>query len=128
MKGTLTALLFTGGVLMSSMTFAGSLESNMKTLQKNYKVLSSAKDTNTALTALAQMKQASNASKTMLPMELESNPINSPEVKQYQSMYDQLNAQIDRATALAKAGKLAEAKQVAKSIDTIKKQGHAQYR
>lgn len=128
MKGTLTALLFTGGVLMSSMTFAGSLESNMQTLQKNYKVLSSAKDTNTALTALAQMKQASNASKTMLPMELEGNPINSPEVKQYQAMYDQLNAQIDRATALAKAGKLAEAKQVAKSIDAIKKQGHAQYR
>lgn len=128
MKGTLTALLFTGGVLMSSMTFAGSLESNMKTLQKNYKVLSSAKDTNTALTALAQMKQASNASKTMLPMELEGNPINSPEVKQYQAMYDQLNAQIDRATALAKAGKLAEAKQVAKSIDAIKKQGHTQYR
>lgn len=128
MKGTLTALLFTGGVLMSSMTFAGSLESNMKTLQKNYKVLSSAKDANTALTALAQMKQASNASKTILPMELEGNPINSPEVKQYQAMYDQLNAQIDRATALAKAGKLAEAKQVAKSIDAIKKQGHAQYR
>lgn len=128
MKGTLTALLFTSGVLMNSMTFAGSLERNMQTLQKNYKVLSSAKDTNTALTALAQMKQASNASKTMLPMELEDNSINSPEVKQYQAMYDQLNAQIDRATALAKAGKLAEAKQVAKSIDAIKKQGHAQYR
>lgn len=128
MKRTLGTVLLASSLLMSSMTFANSLEGNMKTLQKNYKVLSSAKDTQTAVNALTQMKQASNASKTMLPYGLEGQAMNSPEVKQYQAMYDQLNAQIDRATALAKAGKLAEAKKVAKAMGAIKKQGHAQYR
>lgn len=127
MKPYLTALLLAGSLLASPMLFAVSLESSMQSLQQNYRVLSNATDSTTALNALTQMKHASDVSKRLLPMALQGASADHPQVKQYHAMYEQLNALIDRAISLAQAGKLAEAKQVAKGIDYIKKQGHSQF-
>lgn len=103
------------------------LSQHMRTLASSFVSFNKAKTPAEALTALSQMKSASNASKVTLPNDLKGLPATDPKVQAYQALYNQMNAQIDRAIVLTKAGKLNEAKQVTKQINAIKSKGHSIY-
>lgn len=134
MKKILFASAFTMLSLCSTTTMAHSghahnavLSQHMRTLASSFVSFNKAKTPAEALTALNKMKQASNQSKSNLPNDLQKLPRTDPKVQGYYALYNQMNAHIDRAIVLTKAGKLNEAKQIAKQINAIKMKGHQHY-
>lgn len=103
------------------------LSQQMSILTSSFSSFNKAKTQHEALTALMQMKQASNVSKAELPANLKHLPSNAPQVLHYQLLYNRMNNHIDTAITLVKAGKLDEAKQISKEINLIKSQGHSTY-
>lgn len=134
MKKLLIASLFTATSLVSNVAMAHhgvdhseALSQHMRTLVKTVGSFNKAKTPTEALTALTQMKNASNQAKSILPSHLEKLPSTDPKVQGYYALYNQMNTQIDRAIILTKAGKLNEAKQITKQINAIKMKGHSIY-
>lgn len=127
MKKVLIASVLSIASLVSTSVMASDLEKHMNTLASSFSSFNKAKTPTAALTALTQMKNASNASKATLPSDLRGLAVTDPKVQAYQALYNQMNAQIDRAIVLTKAGKLNEAKQITKQIDAIKMKGHSTY-
>lgn len=128
MKKLFIASLFTFASITSTQLMAHDLKPHMKQIASNFTSFNKATTTQEAITALTQMKQAVNASKAILPHHIENLPSTDAKVRQYYALYNQMDAHINHAIALAKAGNLAEAKKVATQLGAIKDQGHRIYK
>ncbi len=122
-KKAFATLMFTSTFVMSSMSFAASLEDNMKTLGKNYKAFNQTNSTVEANQALDNMRvAATDAKKVMLKARGDANAPTSTE------LFDQLIVEIDQTQAIVKAGHLDHAIMEAKKIAEIRDQGHKLYK
>ncbi|AYO55635.1 cytochrome b562 [Acinetobacter wuhouensis] len=121
-KKTLATMMLVSTVAISSMSFAASLEDNMKTLGKNYKVFNQTNNAAEANKALDNMRAAAtDAKKVKLKGRGDAKAPTSTQ------LYDQLIAQIDKTQAVVKAGHLDHAKMEGKKIAEIRDQGHKIY-
>lgn len=127
MKKILIASVLSVASLVSTSVMASDLSQHMRSLATSFSSFNKAKTPAEALTSLTQMKSASNQAKVTLPSDLKKLPSTDPKVQGYYALYNQMNAHIDRAIVLTKAGKLNEAKQITKQIDAIKMKGHSTY-
>ena len=122
-KKAFATLMFTSTFVMSSMSFAASLEDNMKTLGKNYKAFNQTNSTVEANQALDNMRAAAtDAKKVILKGRSDVKAPTSTE------LFDQLIVEIDKTQAVVKAGHLDHAKIEAKKIAEIRDQGHKLYK
>ncbi|MFB2579603.1 MULTISPECIES: cytochrome b562 [unclassified Acinetobacter] len=128
MKKIICASLLAIASLTASQAFAGALGNNMEVMASSQKAFANATTPTAALTALTQMKNASNNARNIMPDEMRSVAATSPQAKQYQAVYDKLNAQIDRAIAFTKAGQLAQAKQLSAEMSKVMQEGHRKYK
>lgn len=120
-KKTLATLLFSSALLVSSLSFAETLEHNMEALAKNYKAFNKAENTKDAQKALDSMKTAAlDAKKVKLKTADRKAPTSD-------ALYDQLIGQIDKTSTLLKAGQLAQAKVEGQKLKTIRDAGHSVY-
>ena len=121
-KKTLATLMIVSTFTMSSMSFAASLEDNMKTFAKNYKAFNQTKSADEANNALDNMRVAANdAKKVKLKGKGDAKAPTSTQ------LYDQLIAQIDKTQALVKGGHLDHAQMEGKKIAAVRDQGHKLY-
>ncbi|MBF7683769.1 ATP-binding protein [Acinetobacter sp. B5B] len=109
-------------LMSSSVVYAGSLEADMQGLAKNYTMFVKSSNSNQAKQALGNMKQNALDSKQNIPHTLMSEPDNSPEIKAYNRMLDQLVVEIDRLTGLVDTN-LKQAQQT-NTLMKIKDAGH----
>lgn len=109
-------------LMSSSVVYAGSLEADMQGLAKNYTMFVKSSNSNQAKQALSDMKQNALDSKQNIPHTLMSEPDNSPEIKAYDRMLDQLVVEIDRLTGLVDTN-LKQAQQT-NTLMKIKDAGH----
>ncbi|SDC25406.1 cytochrome b562 [Acinetobacter boissieri] len=109
-------------IMTSSVAYAGSLEADMQGLAKNYTVFMKSSSTSQAKQALSEMKLNALDSKQNIPDTLMSEPDNSPEIKAYDKMLDQLVAEIDRLNGLVDTN-LKQAQQV-NTLMKIRDAGH----
>ncbi|MBF7686324.1 ATP-binding protein [Acinetobacter sp. B10A] len=109
-------------LMSSSVVYAGSLEVDMQGLAKNYTMFVKSSNSNQAKQALGDMKQNALDSKQNIPHTLMSEPDNSPEIKAYDRMLDQLVVEIDRLTGLVDTN-LKQAQQT-NTLMKIKDAGH----
>ena len=122
-KKTIATMMLVSTVAISSMSFAASLEDNMKTLGKNYKAFNQTNNAAEANKALDNMRAAAtDAKKVKLKGRGDANAPTSTQ------LYDQLIAQIDKTQAAVKAGHLDHAKMEGKKIAEIRDQGHKLYK
>ncbi|MDQ9021654.1 cytochrome b562 [Acinetobacter sichuanensis] len=122
-KKTLATMILASTFVMSSMSFAASLEDNMKTLAKNYKAFNQSNNAADANKALDNMRVAANdAKKVKLKGRGDTQALSSTQ------LYDQIIAEIDKTQSLVKGGHLDHAKIEAKKIAEIRDQGHKIYR
>lgn len=121
-KKTLATLMMVSALSFSSMSFAASLEDNMKTLAKNYKAFNKSKTAVEANKALDHMRiAATDANKAPLKGRGDAQAPTSSQ------LFEQLIAEIDKTQALVKEGHLENAKIEGKKIATIRDQGHKLY-
>jgi len=121
-KKTLATLMIVSTFILSSMSFAASVEDNMKTLAKNYKTFNQTSNATEASKALDNMRVAAiDAKKVKLKGRGEANAPTSTQ------LFDQLIAEIDKTQTLIKGGHLDDAKIEGKKIAEIRDQGHKLY-
>ncbi|MBF7689097.1 cytochrome b562 [Acinetobacter rathckeae] len=122
LKSTVLAVI----IMTSSVAYAGSLEADMQGLAKNYTVFMKSNNSNQAKQALSQMKQYALDSKQNIPDTLTSEPDNSPEIKAYDKMLDQLVVEVDRLNILVDRN-LQQAQQ-SNTLMKIKEAGHKAFK
>lgn len=120
-KKTFTTVMLSAALSFSSFSFAGTLEQNMMTLGKNFKMFNKANNQNDALQALDNMKAAALDAKKV---KLKAHNAKAPSSD---ALYDQLLAEIDKTRLLVQAGQLEQAKVEGKKIVAVKDRGHAAY-
>jgi len=112
----------------STMAMAADVGSDMDTIADNYGQALKAKDATAFEANLAKMKAAALDAKNATPPKLEGKAANSPEIQDYKKGMDELISGIDKATDLAKAGKLDEAKKEADGFKAIRNANHAKFK
>lgn len=120
-KKTLATAMFSVLLSFSSMSFADTLEHNMQALGKNFKAFNKAGNQQDAQKALDQMRSAAMDAKKV---KLKTKDAKAPSSDM---LFDQLVAEIDKTSALVKAGQLDQAKVQGKNIAAVKDRGHAIY-
>lgn len=110
------------------MSFAASLESNMKTLAGQFKLFNQTEQPAQAIDALEQMKKAALDAKNSTPEKLKKMGQESKEFRAYQAELDQLVGAIEETQKLVNEGHLDHAKMQAETILKIKKEGHDFYK
>ena len=121
-KKTLATMMIVSAFSFSTMSFAGNLEQNMKTLGKNYKAFNETNNPVEANKALDNMRAAvKDAKKVKLKGRGDAKAPTSDQ------LYEQLIVEIDKTQALVKAGHLDHAKMEGKKIAEIRDQGHKIY-
>lgn len=121
-------LLITVALMSCGMAVAADLEEDMDTLVQNYGLFTKAQTSQAALAALEEMHKAATDAKKGVPVKLENEPANSPKLKEFQSGIQDLIVEIDKAKALAQAGKLDEAKAHAAKMKDIRDVNHKKFR
>ncbi|WP_075182722.1 cytochrome b562 [Pantoea sp. 1.19] len=117
------ALLSAGGAAS-----AASLEKDMKDMGAIYSSLDKAKSGEEMHKMLTDLRAKAQDAKKGTPDKLVGKAPDSPEIKGYHQGIDDLIAQIDKTDALAKAGKLDEAKAEAKKLADIRNVNHQKFR
>lgn len=112
--------------LTASQVYASPLGQEMKTMSIQLKAFDKAKNANQALSALNEFQAAATKAKVQTPHKL--NVENIDELQAYQALFDDLNAEVEQAKKLVKAGQVAEAKKLIKNMKKIAGEGHRQYR
>lgn len=112
--------------LTASQVYASPLGQEMKTMSIQLKAFDKAKNANQALSALNEFQAAATKAKVQTPHKL--NVENIDELQAYQALFDDLNAEVEQAKKLVKAGQVAEAKKLIKNMKKIASEGHSQYR
>lgn len=112
--------------LTASQVYASPLGQEMKTMSIQLKAFDKAKNANQALSALNEFQVAATKAKVQTPHKL--NVENIDELQAYQALFDDLNAEVEQAKKLVKAGQVAEAKKLIKNMKKIASEGHRQYR
>lgn len=120
-KKALATAMFSALVSFSSLSFAETLEHNMQALGKNFKAFNKAENPKEAQKALDQMKLATLDAKKV---KLKTKDLKAPSSD---TLFDQLVIEIDKTSALVKAGQLDRAKLQGKNIAAVKDQGHSIY-
>ena len=120
-KKALATAMFSALVSFSSLSFAETLEHNMQALGKNFKAFNKAENPKEAQKALDQMKLAALDTKKV---KLKTKDLKAPSSD---TLFDQLVIEIDKTSALVKAGQLDRAKLQSKNIAAVKDQGHSIY-
>lgn len=121
-------LLVAVSLMTCGMVVAAELEDDMDALAKNYGLFTKAQTADAAIAALEQMHKAATDAKSGVPVKLEDEPANSPKLKEFQAGIQDLIAEIDKATVLAKAGKLDEAKAEAAKMKETRDVNHKKFR
>ena len=120
-KKALATAMFSALISFSSLSFAETLEHNMQALGKNFKAFNKAENPKDAQKALDQMKLAALDAKKV---KLKTKDLKAPSSD---TLFDQLVIEIDKTSALVKAGQLDRAKLQSKNIAAVKDQGHSIY-
>ncbi len=120
-KKALATAMFSALISFSSLSFAETLEHNMQALGKNFKAFNKAENPKEAQKALDQMKLATLDAKKV---KLKTKDLKAPSSD---TLFDQLVIEIDKTSALVKAGQLDRAKLQSKNIAAVKDQGHSIY-
>lgn len=120
-KKALATAMFSALISFSSLSFAETLEHNMQALGKNFKAFNKAENPKEAQKALDQMKLATLDAKKV---KLKTKDLKAPSSD---TLFDQLVIEIDKTSALVKAGQLDRAKLQGKNIAAVKDQGHSIY-
>ena len=120
-KKALATAMFSALISFSSLSFAETLEHNMQALGKNFKAFNKAENPKDAQKALDQMKLATLDAKKV---KLKTKDLKAPSSD---TLFDQLVIEIDKTSALVKAGQLDRAKLQSKNIAAVKDQGHSIY-
>ena len=120
-KKTFITAILSSSLFLSSFSFAASLEHNMETLAKNYKVFNKAENSADASKALDNMRVAAVDSKKVKLKTQDKKAVTSD------ALYDQIVTQIDKTKGFVTAGQLEQAKVEGKKIAAIRDQGHHIY-
>ena len=120
-KKILISAMLSSSLLLSSFSFAASLEHNMETLAKNYKAFNKAENSVDASNALDNMRVAAVDSKKVKLKTQDKKAVTSD------ALYDQIVTQIDKTKGFVTAGQLEQAKVEGKKIAAIRDQGHHIY-
>ena len=120
-KKILISAMLSSSLLLSSFSFAASLEHNMETLAKNYKAFNKAENSVDASKALDNMRVAAVDSKKVKLKTQDKKAVTSD------ALYDQIVTQIDKTKGFVTAGQLEQAKVEGKKIAAIRDQGHHIY-
>jgi soluble cytochrome b562 len=128
MKKALTVLAALTLLGSSSLAVAHDMGDEMGIIAKNYKEVLTTDSVDTFKQALEKMREASLASKDETPGKLAGKAADSPEMKEFRQGMDTLIKQIDEAMALAKQGKLAEARKVAEEFKQTRDVNHKKFR
>jgi len=112
----------------SVQSLAADLETDMDTIADNYTKVLKTDNKADFIAGLAKMKAAAQDAKKSKPPKFDSKPDNSPEIQDYHKGLDDLISHIDKASALANADKLAEAKQEAEGLKAIRNENHKKFK
>ena len=122
-KIAIASALSLSALTVSTVSFAASLEQNMKALAKNYQAFNQTTQVAEADKSLDNMRAAvQDAKKVKLKGRGDAKAQTSDQ------LYDQLIAQIDKTQTLVKGGHLDHAKVEGKKIIEIRDQGHKLYK
>lgn len=123
MRKVFTTVMLLSSVALSQTVFAADLEDDMKMLAMNYKTFNQTDNVDTAATALKNMRIAAVDAKQY---SLKADPTENAPVSS--ALFDQVVAEIDKASILVQADQLDKAKAQAEKIAELKDQGHHYYR
>ena len=128
MRKQLMALAVVAMLGSSMVALAADLETDMDTISDNYSKVLKTSDQAELTTSLANMKAAAEDAKKATPPKLEGKAPDSPEMQDYHKGLDTLIGQIDKASALAKAGKVDEAKKEAEGFKATRNENHKKFK
>ncbi|MBU9845941.1 cytochrome b562 [Rahnella ecdela] len=128
MRKQLMALAVVAMLGSSTAALAADLESDMDTISDNYSKVLKTSDQTELTTSLANMKAAAEDAKKATPPKLKGKAPDSPEMQDYHKGLDTLIGQIDKASALAKAGKVDEAKKEAEGFKATRNENHKKFK
>ncbi len=128
MRKQLMALAVVAMLGSSTVALAADLEADMDTIADNYGKILKTTDANEFTTGLSNMKAAAEDAKKSTPPKLKGQDANSPQMQDYHKGLDTLIGQIDKASELAKAGKLDEAKKEAEGFKATRNENHKKFK
>lgn len=128
MRKQLMALAVIALLGSSTAVLAADLETDMDTIADNYSKVLKTNDQAELTTSLANMKAAAEDAKKATPPKLKGKAPDSPEIQDYHKGLDTLIGQIDSASALAKAGKVDEAKKEADGFKATRNENHKKFK
>ncbi len=112
----------------SVQTLAADLEDDMDTINDNYTKVLKTDNKADFVAGLSKMKAAAEDAKQSKPPKLDSKADNSPEIQDYHKGLDNLISHIDKASELANAGKMADAKKEAEGLKAIRNENHKKFK
>lgn len=112
----------------SAQSLAADLEKDMDTLADNYAKVLKTDNKADFINGLAEMKAAAEDAKKSKPPKFDSKADDSPEIQDYHKGLDNLISHIDKASELAKTGKLADAKKEAEGLKNIRNENHKKFK
>ncbi|MGC6388539.1 cytochrome b562 [Ewingella sp. S1.OA.A_B6] len=128
MRKQLMALAVVAMLGSSTVALAADLESDMNTISDNYSKVLKTDNASDFTAALANMKAAAQDAKKATPPKLKGQDANSPQMQDYHKGMDTLISQIDKASELAKAGKMDEAKKEAEGFKATRNENHKKFK
>ncbi len=115
-------------LLITSCTFAASLQDDMNILIANLGIVSSSTDTKVITSSLEKMRNAALDAQKAIPPKLEGKAEDSPEIKDYRHGFDLLIEQIDKTKKWAEEGNIQEVKKSVGEVINIRNTYHSRYR
>lgn len=128
MRKHLIALVTVTLLACSAQVMAADLSTDMDTIADNYGKIMKTSDAKAFTDGLAKMKAAALDAKNDTPDKLKRKAPDSPEIKDYHHGLDTLIGQIDKASDLAKAGKLDQAKKEAEGFKATRNENHKKFK
>lgn len=128
MRKHLIALVTVTLLACSAQVMAADLSTDMDTIADNYGKIMKTSDAKAFTDGLAKMKAAALDAKNDTPDKLKGKAPDSPEIKDYHHGLDTLIGQIDKASDLAKAGKLDQAKKEAEGFKATRNENHKKFK
>lgn len=128
MRKQLMALAVIAMLGSSTAALAADLETDMDTIADNYGKVLKTNDQTELTTGLANMKSAAEDAKKATPPKLKGKAPDSPEMQDFHKGLDTLIGQIDKASELAKAGKIDEAKKEAEGFKATRNENHKKFK
>ncbi|GAB2932426.1 cytochrome b562 [Hafnia psychrotolerans] len=128
MRKQLIALAVVAMLGSSMAAVAADLETDMGTIADNYGKVLKADNANDFTAGLSNMKAAAQDARKATPAKLKGQDANSPQMQDYRKGMDTLIGQIDKASELAKAGKMDEAKKEAQGFKATRNENHKKFK